>query len=110
MEDVSFVVEDTSFLTCAEAAEVLSCLRDLVLEELKDNSAGLCFFTFACTDLDVHEYLRILYVKIGQYRETACRHFSSFIDKWGTTLLLVVKAAREQIFGHLPLIISNLRL
>lgn len=107
VEDVPLVVEDTSFLTCAEAAEVLGCLRDLVLEELEDHSASLRFLTLARTNLDVHEYLRILYVEIGQRCSGTGRAFR-FLDEG--SLLLVVKATREQLLGHLLLSISNLGL
>ena len=45
VEDVALVMKALTLLTCADCAEIFSCLRDLLGEELEDDSASDWLFT-----------------------------------------------------------------
>ena len=62
VEDVALVMKSLTLLTCADHAEILCCLRDLLGEQFEDDSAGEWFFS---SDFNVKVDLRVVDLEFG---------------------------------------------
>jgi len=63
VEDVALVMKALTLLTCADYAEILSSLRDLVGEQFENDSSSEWLFT---SDFNVKVDLRVVNLEFGE--------------------------------------------
>jgi len=68
LEDSILEVYVHAMLTCTESSEVFDRSREMILEKFHDNATLLVALLTFLADMNVHEDLNMLYVKIWHAR------------------------------------------